>query len=89
MAMAASEIERLIRNDFPDAEVTIEDLRGDGDHYAAYVSSKAFEGLSRVKQHQMVYNALQGKMGNELHALALQTRKTPLALTRTLLLSKR
>ena len=73
MAMAASEIERLIRNDFPDAEVTIEDLRGDGDHYAAYVVSSAFIGKSRVQQHQMVYGALQGRMGGELHALALQT----------------
>ena len=73
MAMAASEIERLIKNDFPDAEVTIEDLRGDGDHYAAYVVSSAFIGKSRVQQHQMVYNALQGRMGGELHALALQT----------------
>ena len=73
MAMAASEIERLIRNDFPDAEVTIEDLRGDGDHYAAYVVSSAFIGKSRVQQHQMVYGALRGRMGGELHALALQT----------------
>ena len=73
MAMAASEIERLIKNDFPDAEVTIEDLRGDGDHYAAYVVSSAFIGKTRVQQHQMVYGALQGRMGGELHALALQT----------------
>ena len=73
MAMAASEIERLIKNDFPDAEVTIEDLRGDGDHYAAYVVSSAFIGKTRVQQHQMVYQALQGRMGGELHALALQT----------------
>ena len=73
MAMAASEIERLIKNDFPDAEVTIEDLRGDGDHYAAYVVSSAFIGKSRIQQHQMVYGALQGRMGGELHALALQT----------------
>ena len=73
MAMSASEIERLIRNDFPDAEITIEDLRGDGDHYAAYVASSAFIGKSRVQQHQMVYGALRGRMGGELHALALQT----------------
>ena len=73
MAMNIEELERLIKEALPDAVVNIEDLRGDGDHYAAYVSSKAFEGLTRVKQHQMVYNALQGKMGNELHALALQT----------------
>jgi stress-induced morphogen len=73
MAMDVAEIERLIKESLPDAVINIEDLRGDGDHYAAYVASKAFEGLSRVKQHQMVYNALQGKMGTELHALALQT----------------
>ncbi len=73
MAMEASEIERLIKEAIPDAEVRIEDLRGDGDHYAAYVSSAAFKGKSRVQQHQMVYAALQGKMGGDLHALALQT----------------
>ena len=73
MAMDVAEIERLLKEGLPDAEIHIEDLRGDGDHYAAYVSSKAFEGLSRVKQHQMVYAALQGKMGTDLHALALQT----------------
>ena len=74
MAMSASEIERLIKEALPDAEVTIEDLRGDGDHYAALVVSSAFEGKSRVQQHQMVYRALQGRMGGELHALALQTQ---------------
>ena len=73
MAMNQSEIEQLIRAAIPDAEVQIEDLRGDGDHYAAYVRSAAFRGKSRVQQHQMVYKALQGRMGNELHALALQT----------------
>ena len=73
MAMDIGEIERLIKAGIPDANVTIEDLRGDGDHYAAYVASSSFEGLSRVKQHQLVYAALQGKMGTELHALALQT----------------
>ncbi len=73
MAMDAGEIERMIKEALPDAKVTIEDLRGDGDHYAALVESKAFEGKSRVQQHQLVYKALQGKMGNELHALALQT----------------
>jgi len=73
MAMDGGEIERLIRKGIADAEVTIEDLRGDGDHYAALVVSAAFEGMSRVQQHQMVYAALKGKMGNELHALALQT----------------
>ena len=73
MAMAASEIEQLIKDGIPDAHVTIEDLRGDGDHYAAYVVSSAFAGKSRVQQHQMVYKALQGRMGGEVHALALQT----------------
>jgi stress-induced morphogen len=73
MAIDAGEIERLIRAGLPDALVTIEDLRGDGDHYAASVISAAFKGKSRVQQHQMVYQALQGRMGNELHALALQT----------------
>ncbi|GAA0590598.1 BolA family transcriptional regulator [Caenispirillum bisanense] len=77
MAMEASEIERLIKEAFPDAEVTIEDLRGDGDHYAALVVSSAFEGKSRVQQHQMVYGALKGKMGGDLHALALQTQVPP------------
>ena len=73
MAMQAAEIERLIKEALPDAQVTIEDLRGDGDHYAARVISAAFAGKSRVQQHQMVYQALQGRMGGELHALALQT----------------
>ena len=73
MPMNPSEIETLIKDGIPDANVTIEDLRGDGDHYAAYVVSEAFRGKSRVQQHQMVYQALQGRMGNELHALALQT----------------
>jgi stress-induced morphogen len=73
MAMEASEISRLIKEALPDAEVTIEDLRGDGDHYAARVISSAFAGKSRVQQHQIVYAALKGKMGDELHALALQT----------------
>lgn len=73
MAMDAGEIVRLIKDGIPDADVRIEDLRGDGDHYAAYVVSPAFKGLSRVQQHQMVYKALQGRMGGELHALALQT----------------
>lgn len=73
MAMAAAEIEALIRAALPDARVTIEDLAGDGDHYAATVVSEAFRGRSRVQQHQMVYAALRGRMGGELHALALQT----------------
>jgi stress-induced morphogen len=73
MAMDAATIEQLIRTGLPDAQVTIEDLRGDGDHYAAHVVSAAFRGKSRVQQHQMVYQALHGRMGHELHALALQT----------------
>ena len=73
MAMDAVEIERLIKEEIPDSEVKIEDLRGDGDHYAAYVTSQAFKGKSRIQQHQMVYHALQGRMGGELHALALHT----------------
>jgi stress-induced morphogen len=73
MAMAASEIEVLIREALPDAQVTIEDLAGDGDHYAASVVSETFRGLSRVKQHQLVFQALGGRMGGQLHALALQT----------------
>ena len=73
MAMAAGEIEKMIKDALPDAEVTINDLAGDGDHYAAHVVSASFAGKSRVQQHQMVCQALQGRMGNELHALALQT----------------
>jgi len=73
MAMDASQIESLIKAAIPDAEVSIEDLRGDGDHYAARVVSEGFAGKTRVQQHQMVYAALQGRMGGELHALALQT----------------
>ena len=73
MAMDAAEIERMIKVALPDARVTIEDLAGDGDHYAAHIVSAAFKGKSRVQQHQMVYQALKGRMGNELHALALQT----------------
>jgi len=74
MAMQAAEIEAMIQEAFPDATIEIEDLRGDGDHYAATVVSEAFAGKSRVAQHQMVYKALKGKMGSELHALALTTR---------------
>ncbi|WP_026345005.1 BolA family protein [Novispirillum itersonii] len=74
MAMDAADIEKMIKEALPDADVTIEDLRGDGDHYAALVISKEFIGKNRVQQHQMVYAALKGKMGGELHALALQTQ---------------
>ena len=77
MPMNPAEIEQLIKTSIPDAQVPIEDLRGDGDHYAAYVVSDSFKGKSRVQQHQMVYQALQGRMGNELHALALQTSAPP------------
>jgi stress-induced morphogen len=73
MPMQPGEIERLIKSQIPDAEVTIRDLAGDGDHYAATVISASFRGKSRVQQHQMVYDALRGQMGGALHALALQT----------------
>jgi stress-induced morphogen len=73
MAMSATEIERMIKEAIPQAQVQISDLRGDGDHYAALVTAPDFKGKSRVQQHQMVYDALRGRMGNELHALALQT----------------
>ena len=73
MAMPAAEIEALIKAALPDAEVTIQDLAGDGDHYLARVSSAAFAGKSRVQQHKMVYEALGGRMGGELHALQLST----------------
>ncbi len=73
MAMQAHEIESLIKDALPDAQVTIDDLAGDGDHYAARVVSASFKGRSRVQQHQMIYDALRGRMGDSLHALALQT----------------
>ncbi len=73
MAMDAREIERMIKEALPDAKVEIRDLAGDGDHDAATVVSSAFKGKTRVQQHQLVYNALQGQMGDVLHALALQT----------------
>ncbi len=73
MAMSIAEIEGLIRETFPDARIEVKDLAGDGDHYAATIVSAAFAGKSRVQQHQMVYSALKGRMGAELHALALTT----------------
>ena len=73
MAMKANEIEELILQTFPNAKVTIEDLRGDGDHYAAQIIAEEFRGKSRVQQHQMIYNAMGGRVGKELHALALNT----------------
>lgn len=76
MPMPADDIIAYIKKAMPDAEVTIKDLAGDGDHYAATVVSTAFEGLSMVKQHQLVYASLQGHMGTTLHALMLDT-KTP------------
>jgi len=73
MAMAAAEIERLIKEALPDASIEIKDLAGDGNHYAATVASATFKGKSRVQQHQLVYASLKGRMGGELHALALTT----------------
>jgi stress-induced morphogen len=73
VAITASELEGLIQESIPDAQVAIEDLRGDGDHYSATVVSAAFSGKTRVQQHQMVYQSLKGRMGNQLHALALRT----------------
>jgi stress-induced morphogen len=73
MAMQSQDIERLLREAFPDAQIEIRDLAGDGDHYAVSIVSSAFAGRSRVQQHQMVYGALKGRMGGELHAMALQT----------------
>ncbi|WP_310541200.1 BolA family transcriptional regulator [Phenylobacterium sp.] len=74
MPMPIAELEAALREGFPDSEIQVEDLAGDGDHYRARIVSKAFSGLSRVKQHQLVYAALKGKMGGELHALALETQ---------------
>ena len=73
MAMTANEIEELLLKSFPNAKITIDDLRGDGDHYAAKIVTAEFKGKTRVQQHKMVYNAMNGKMGTDLHALALDT----------------
>ena len=73
MAMDLKEIERLIKEAFPDATVDIQDLAGDGNHYSATVTSSEFSGKSKIEQHKMVYNSLKGKMGNELHALSITT----------------
>jgi len=73
MAMTGQEIIDLLRSGIPDAEISIEDLRGDGDHYAAHITAPSFKGLSRVQQHQLVYAALRGKMGADLHALSIHT----------------
>jgi stress-induced morphogen len=76
MAMSQTEIEGMIREAFPDARVEVKDLAGDGNHYAATVVTTAFQGKTRVRQHQMVYEALKGRMGGELHALALTTSES-------------
>ena len=74
MAIAKKEIEKLIKESIPDALIEIEDLKGDGDHYKATITSKSFQGKSKIIQHKMVYDSLKGKMGNELHALMLKTK---------------
>jgi stress-induced morphogen len=73
MPIAQTQLETILREGFPDAEITVTDLAGDGDHYRAKIVSSAFAGLPRVRQHQLVYAALKGRMGGELHALALET----------------
>jgi stress-induced morphogen len=73
MPIAQADLEAILKDGFPDAEIAIEDLAGDGDHYKARIVSTAFAGLPRVRQHQLVYAALKGRMGGELHALALET----------------
>ncbi|HUO21143.1 MAG TPA: BolA family transcriptional regulator [Caulobacteraceae bacterium] len=77
MPMTSAQIESDLREAFPDAEIAIEDLAGDGDHYRARIVSSAFAGLPRVRQHQLVYQAMKGKVGGELHALALETSAPP------------
>ena len=74
MAMQKENIEKLIKESIPDANIIIEDLRGDGDHYSATIISKSFKGKTMIEQHKMVYESLKGKMGNELHALMLKTK---------------
>ena len=73
MAIVQADLERLLREGFPDADIEVQDLAGDGDHYRAIIRSSAFAGKTRVAQHQMVYAALKGAMGGDLHALALET----------------
>ncbi len=75
MAIKQEEIHKLLKEGFPDAEIEIKDLAGDDNHYAAKIRSSKFKGKTRVQQHQMVYASLKGKMGNELHALALTTEE--------------
>ena len=74
MPLSIDDLEKYIKDSIPDSKVSIEDLKGDGDHYSATVISKSFEGKSKIEQHKMVYDSLQGKMGNELHALMLKTK---------------
>ena len=74
MPLSKEELEKHIKESIPDSTVNIEDLRGDGDHYSATVISKSFKGKTKIEQHKMVYNSLEGKMGNELHALMLKTK---------------
>tara|TARA_B100000427_G_scaffold317743_1_gene314153 strand:+ start:225 stop:455 length:231 start_codon:yes stop_codon:yes gene_type:complete len=74
MPLSKEELEKYIKNSIPDSTIIIEDLRGDGDHYSATVISKSFKGKTKIEQHKMVYNSLEGKMGNELHALMLKTK---------------
>ena len=74
MPLSKEDLEKYIKNSIPDSNIIIEDLRGDGDHYSATVISKSFEGKTKIEQHKMVYNSLEGKMGNELHALMLKTK---------------
>ena len=73
MPLSKEDLEKHIKDSLPDSKISIEDLRGDGDHYSATVISKSFEGKSKIEQHKMVYDSLKGKMGNELHALMLKT----------------
>ena len=75
MAMDLNEIKKLIKESMPDAKIEIQDLAGDGNHYSATVTSSTFVGKSKIEQHKMVYNSLKGKMGNELHALAIKTKE--------------
>ena len=75
MPLSKENLEKYIKESIPNSKITIEDLRGDGDHYSATVISKSFEGKSKIEQHKMVYDSLKGKMGNELHALAIKTKE--------------
>ena len=74
MPLSKEDLEKYIKNSIPDSTIIIEDLRGDGDHYSATVISKSFKGKTKIEQHKMVYNSLEGRMGNELHALMLKTK---------------